>query len=104
MLFEPDTSGRVPPGILVPWTPQRIEGGIERTKDYSVVSKTKHCLLLDVPVRVWPAEEKKLYAVLPKTKDIGAAVAALHKIETVLVVQTAQSLPHCEISNAIVYP
>jgi len=126
LLFEPDSSGRVPPGILVPWTTAKVEGGIQATAEYALISGAKHCLLLTETVKLWRAEEKKLFVLVGKSRLTRETLEILQKSDTRLArrrsdaasksqsqsqsqsqssnVTAPPQFPHCEKTHVIIYP
>ena len=104
LLFQPDTAGRLPPGVLLPWPVQKILGGVQASQDYSLVSRTKHCLMLPQSFRLWQTGENKVFAIVPKIKLLSEALSDLQKSDAWLQVKTASPIANCEKTNAIIYP
>lgn len=106
LLFEPDSSGRVPPGILVPWTSAKVEGGVGMAREYALIDGERHCLLLASNFRMWEAEEKKVFVLVAKTRLLGETMNALQKSEAKLFRLNPKDppLPYCEKKNVIIYP
>ncbi len=105
LVFEPNRQGLVPHrGILVPWSEQRLKGGLHFAADYSLVSSRKNCLMAPDTLKIWQAEEKKLFVILPKDKKAEETFTALSKSEAVLALKTNERYPLCErASGAILY-
>ena len=104
LLFEPDHKGQLPRGILIPWTLQRIKGGLHFAADYSLISAHKNCLLSPETFKVWEAEEKKLYILINRSKKIDETISLILKPDSELSVKSAANLIHCEKPNVVFYP
>ncbi len=104
LLFEPNSAGRVPPGILVPWVRTKVEGGVHATGEYTVISAAKRCLLFADSLKLWQAEEKKLFVLVGRSRLLSETLTALQKSDTRLALKNSTPLPHCEKNNVIIYP
>jgi hypothetical protein len=106
LLFEPDSSGRVPPGILVPWASSKVQGGVGMARDYALIDGERRCLMLATNFKLWEAEEKKIFILVPKTRLLTETLNALQKSEARLLRLNSKdpSLPYCEKKNVIIYP
>lgn len=69
LLFEPDTAGRVPSQMLVPWELSRVVGEVLVAREYQLVSKSANCLLSPASFRLFQPEEKKVFIIVPKVKQ-----------------------------------
>lgn len=106
LLFEPDGSGKVPQGILVPWPAPRIEGGVHVTEEFNLIDPIRQCLLLPQTFRIWQAEQKKVFVIVPRTRLFIETMAAMQRAEAHLSASSKKNapLPHCEKKNVIIYP
>lgn len=106
LLFEPDSSGKVPPGILMPWTAARIEGGVRQSEEYQIIDRGRNCLLLEQRFRIWQSEPKKVFVLLPKSRLLAESISVLQRADAHLSppLKSKPTLPACEKKNVIIYP
>lgn len=106
LLFEPDGSGKVPQGILVPWPAPKIDGGVHVTEEFNLIDADRQCLLIPQSFRIWQAEQKKIFVIVPKNRLIAESLSALQRSVAHLAPSGKNSapFPHCEKKNVIIYP
>ncbi len=106
LLFEPDGSGKVPSGVLVPWSAGKIEGSVRSTEEYQLIDRDQHCLLMPQSYRVWQADPKKVFVIVPKNRLLAESMGSLQRSDAQLAParKTKAPLPHCEKKNVIIYP
>lgn len=106
LLFEPDTRGKVPAEILVPWPLSKVSGGVQIAGDYLLVSESRDCLLFAESFRLWRPEEKRLFLILPKPKKWVEVAQVLQKSDTRLYRSETTKKPQCKKTSphVTIYP
>lgn len=104
LLFEADGAGRVPSGILVPWSRARVEGGLHVTQEYELRDARRDCRLIPESFKIWQAEPKKIFVIVAKTRLLAETMTAMQRSDARLSLHTPRPLPHCEKKNVIIYP
>lgn len=105
LLFEPDSKGKVPSDILVPWSVQKIEGTVQIARDYQLVSKDSRCVLSPLAFRLFHPEEKKVFVIVPKAKQWQEISPLWQKEDTRLMQKDLIRHPPCpkSRSNATIF-
>ena len=106
LLFEPDTRGKVPTEMLVPWPLSKVTGGVQVAGEYQLVAEGRGCVLFSESFRLWRPEDKRIFLILPKQKKWAEVTQALQKSDTRLYRKEKMMKPQCQKTSphVTIYP
>ncbi len=82
LLFEADSSGKIPEDILIPWNKARIEGGLHADRHYGLFSVRGACALSPESVKLFKPEGQMIYVRVTRGKAATETIAMLQKSDT----------------------